>query len=78
MKFKQKVQLYSLTVEAVEDLQIGQYIYVEVLNKTVRYIGILDGIVQVLSTNIGNQSKLKNCRDFINDQKKTPIQLLLW
>lgn len=76
MQFKEAIELKQLTLEAVDGLQVGQYIKVH--GKTCRYIGIKDGMVQILSKNIGSFTNLKKCRDFIKMTRTPPVQLLLW
>lgn len=76
MQFKSTIELNQLTLEAVQGLQVGQYIKVH--GKTCRYIGIKDNMVQILSKKIGSYTTLKKCRDFIKMTSNPPIQLLLW
>tara|TARA_R100000655_G_C2955122_1_gene187950 strand:- start:99 stop:329 length:231 start_codon:yes stop_codon:yes gene_type:complete len=76
MKFKQTIKLSSLTIESVQNLQIGQYIHV--YGSKARFIGIKDGIVQIISKNIGSYKYLTASRKLVEKTNKPAIQLYLW
>ena len=74
MQFKSTIELKSLTVESVKGLQVGQYI--KAYGRKMRFLGIKEGAVHVITKNIGSFHDL--VKEIKSLKKTAPVQLYLW
>jgi|TARA_R100000479_G_C6281708_1_gene163231 hypothetical protein len=74
MQFKSTIELKSLTVESVQGLQVGQYI--KCYGRKMRFLGIKEGVVHVVTKNIGSFRQL--VKEIASMKKTAPVQLFLW
>tara|TARA_R100000654_G_scaffold63032_1_gene90213 strand:+ start:781 stop:1005 length:225 start_codon:yes stop_codon:yes gene_type:complete len=74
MQFKSTIELKSLTVESVEGLQVGQY--VKCYGRKMRFLGIKDDTVYVITSRIGSFRQL--VKELTALKKSPPVQLYLF